>query len=343
MKKFLKLMIAVIAMQGAFLFADEQITLKIATVAPANSPWDVELRKLASEWTKITNGAVRIQFQNMTALGGEKAGIHKMTPRRPGTRAPIDGAIFTSVGLQELAPKARIFTLSIPFLIRSQAELDTVIKNFGSEIEAEYSKVGVRLLAWSNVGWIRFYTKNSYSDVAGVKKQKIAGSGFDSAALSNILKVSGFTIVDLPVNKISQSLKTGVTDGIYSVPIAAYLAGDFKSVNYGLDTRLCPVMAGLVINNDVWNLIPAKYHSQLNAALQKTLEKLNSELERFDVDYTKRMTDQGLKLIYLTPEQVREWDKTFTEDMLRASAAYPDTFNMTLYKNIKTLLEKMRK
>ena len=63
MKKFLKLMIAVIAMQGAFLFADEQITLKIATVAPANSPWDVELRKLASEWTKITNGAVRIQFQ----------------------------------------------------------------------------------------------------------------------------------------------------------------------------------------------------------------------------------------------------------------------------------------
>ena len=79
MKKFFTFMAmaAFLMVQGTLLFAEETITLKIATVAPANSPWDVELKKLASEWTKITNETVRIQFQNMTALGGEKAGIQK--------------------------------------------------------------------------------------------------------------------------------------------------------------------------------------------------------------------------------------------------------------------------
>lgn len=344
MKKFFTFvaMAAFLMVQGTFLFAEETITLKIATVAPANSPWDVELKKLGSEWTKITNGAVRIQFQNMTALGGEKAGIQKMTARRPGQRSPLDGAIFTSIGLNELAPKARIYTLSIPFLIRTQEELDLVIEKFGNEIESEYEKTGVRLLAWSNVGWIRFYTKSNYSDVAGLKKQKIVSSGFDSAALSNALKVAGFTVVDIPAGKVSQSLKTGAAEGMYTVPLAAAVSGDFKALNYGLDTRLCPVMAGFVISNESWNLIPEKYHRQLEASLQRMVEKLNTELERFDIDYTNRMKNQGLQLITLTPAQVQEWDKTLTEDMLRASAAYPDIFNMTLYKNIKTELEKMR-
>lgn len=342
MKKFFALTAAFLMVQGAFLFAEETITLKIGTVAPPNSPWDIELKKLASEWTKITAGTVRVQFKNMTALGGEKAAIQKMTARRPGQRAPLDGAIFTSVGLHELAPKARIYTLCIPFLIRTQEELDFVLEKFGGEVAAEYEKVGVRLLAWSNVGWIRFYTKNSYSDVAGLKKQKIASSGFDSSALSNALKVAGFTMVDIPVSRVSQSLKTGTAEGIYTVPLAACLSGDFKAVKYGLDTRICPVMAGLVMSKESWDLIPEKYHSQMEASLERMVEKLNAELERYDVEYTDRMKKQGLQLITLTPEQVQDWDKTLTEDMLRASTAYPDVFNLTLYSNIKTELEKKR-
>lgn len=343
MKKFIKFIFALAFLQGALLFAQEKVTLKVATVAPANSPWDVELKKLAAEWVKLTNGQVRIQFQDMTAIGGEKAGIQRMTPRRPGQKAVLDGAIFTSIGLNEIAPNARIFTLSIPFLIRTQDELDLVVKNFGNEIEAEYNKAGVQLLAWTNAGWIRFYTKNNYSDLVGLKRQRIVCSGFDSPALSNALKVAGFSVSDMPVNKISTSLKTGAADGIYSVPMLAYLTGDFKNLNYGLDTRLCPVMAGFVVSNESWKLVPAKYHAALKASMKRTIEKLNAELENFDVDYTKRMTNQGLKLITLTPEQTKTWDKTFTEDMKRAGARYPELFNLKLYKNIQDLLEKNRK
>lgn len=325
------------------LFAQEKIVLKIGTIAPANSPWDVELKKLAAEWSKITNGTVSIQFQNITTLGGEKAAIQKMRSARPGQRAPLDGAVLSSIGLHESAPSAKVFTLSCPFLIRTQEELEEVIKNFGSSIEAEYKKAGLELLAWTNAGWIRFFTKDSYSDLAGLKRLKIACSGFDSPVLSNALKIAGFTIEDMKSEKVSQSLKSASgVNGIFSVPMLIYLDGNYKNINYALATRLCPVMAGLVLSSNSWSKIPSKYHAEMKAALQRTVARLNSELEVFDVQYTDLMKSKGVKQIELTQAQTEQWNQILTADMRRASNAYPDMFNLKLYDDIQKLLEKMR-
>ena len=136
------------------IFAQQKIVLKIANSAPARTPWDIELKKLAQEWNKITKGLVSVRFMDMTVLGGEKAGVVKMKPSRPGQRPQIDGAILTPVGLNELAPNAKIFTLSLPFLIQSQEELDLVLSKYGYAFESEIQKNGCKLITWSNVGWL---------------------------------------------------------------------------------------------------------------------------------------------------------------------------------------------
>ena len=41
-------------------------TIKVASVAPARSSWDVEQRRIGKEWADITNGEVELQF--MTTL-----------------------------------------------------------------------------------------------------------------------------------------------------------------------------------------------------------------------------------------------------------------------------------
>lgn len=344
MKKIIKLFTIMLLMLSLPAFAEEKIVLKIATIAPANSPWDVELKKLTAEWTKITNGTVTVQFQNIQTLGGEKVAIQKMRSARPGQKAPLDGAILSSIGLHEVAPGAKIFTLSIPFLIRTQEELELVIKNYGRNFEAEYEKQGLQLLAWTNAGWIRFYTKESYNDLAGLKRLKVACSGFDSPILSNTLKVAGFNVEDIPTAKLATSLKSnsGVS-AIFSIPMLHYLQGYNKSTPYGLDTRMAPVMAGLVLSTESWNRIPQKYHAQMKAAMAKTIEKLNAELEVFDDQYTQYMVDKGMTIIKLNQAQEAEWDKTLTADMQRASKAYPDMLNMVLYDKIKSLLENLRK
>ena len=101
MKKFLTLF-AVLCIASTALVGAESIVLKIATVAPSRSPWDIELKKVAEEWNRITDGLVTVKIYNMSTLGGEKAGIQKLKAARPGQQAPLDGAIFTMIGLHEL-------------------------------------------------------------------------------------------------------------------------------------------------------------------------------------------------------------------------------------------------
>ncbi len=79
----------------------------------------------------------------MTALGGENGVVQKMRSVRPGQSSPIDGAIFTNLGTYELAPDSNVLTLCIPFLFRTQEEVDIVLEKMSGEISnAIQSAVG---------------------------------------------------------------------------------------------------------------------------------------------------------------------------------------------------------
>lgn len=44
------------------LYAKEKVVLKIASIAPARSIWETELKKLSAEWSEITGGLVSMKF-----------------------------------------------------------------------------------------------------------------------------------------------------------------------------------------------------------------------------------------------------------------------------------------
>lgn len=328
---------------SASVFA-QTVTIKIATVAPARSPWEIELKKMAQEWTKITNGKVRIQFYDMTVLGGEKAGIQKLRSSRPGQKAPLDGAVFSTVGLHELAPKAGFYTLSIPFLIQSQEELDLVLKELGGEIEKEVENAGCKVIAWSNVGWLSFYTKDSYRTLGELKKIRMSVSGLDSPVLSDCLKISGFTVMDISADKFVQSLKSkNGTRGFFSVPLLAYAAGFYKDINYILNAKLCPAMAGFVISKNSWEKIPAEYHAALLESAARATKLLNDSLEETDKDCIKKMAENGTNLINPTKKDLEDWKKEFDRNAADVINANSGALNYELFKKIQSILETHRK
>ena len=256
-KKLLFAFFVLVMISG--IFAQQKIVLKIASSAPARTPWDIELKKLAQEWNKITKGLVSVRFMDMTVLGGEKAGVVKMKPSRPGQRPQIDGAILSPVGLNELAPNAKIFTLSLPFLIQNQEELDLVLSEYGYAFENEIQKNGCKLITWSNVGWLSFYTKDSYSTLNELKKIKMLCSN-DTKDFTDVLKISGFNVLPVDPAKFTQELKASAgARSFASVSILAYTLRLYKDVSYMLDARICPIMAGFVMSDESWALIPDQY------------------------------------------------------------------------------------
>ena len=325
------------------LFA-EVITLKIANVAPARSPWDIELKKMAQEWTRLTKGNVRVQFYDTTVLGGEKAVIQKLKSTRPGQKAPIDGALFSTVGLHELAPTAGFYTLSVPFLIKSQEELDLVLHHYGKEIEKKVEKAGCKIIAWSNVGWLSFYTKDSYKTLGELNKIELAIAGLDSPVLSDCLKISGFNAESVSANKFAQALKSrSGPRGFFAVPLLAYAGRFYKDIDYILDAKLCPVMAAFVISNESWAKIPDEYKDALLKSTAKTTKILSESLEKTDRDCITKMANDGKHLIVPTKEELDSWAQEFDKNANEVLAASSQALSKDLFMKIQALLKKNRK
>ncbi len=326
------------------LSGQNKIQLKIASVAPSRSPWDIEQRALAQEWFEITKGQVNVTFYDATSLGGEKAIIQKFRSVRPGQKSPLDGGIFTTIGLHELAPAAAIYTLSIPFLIRNQKELDMVLTKFGPDIISEYRKTGFEIIAWTNVGWLSFYTKDSFSNLAELKKIKIASAGLDSPVLGECFTSSGFTIEDVTAAKLLQALKsTGGVRGFFGVHMFAYVTGLSKTINYGLDAKLCPVVAGLFLSNEAWAKIPAEYKPEMVKAVERMRTRLDLALEQTDRLYVNDMKKDGVTMIVPTDAELAAWEMDFSKDVDKIDRAIPGAFSMPLFRKIQALLQASRK
>lgn len=339
------LLIALIITLVAFsVFPQQKIKLKIASVAPARSPWDIEQRALAQEWSKITGGRVSVAFYDSFSLGGEKAVIQKFRSVRPGQKPMLDGAIFSTIGLNELAPQANIYTLSIPFLIRNQKELDLVLDTYGKDLIAEYNKVGFQMIAWTNVGWLSFYAKDPFNDLPSLKKIKIASAGLDSPILGDSFRASGFNVEDMPADKILQSLKSsGGVRGFFGVHLYAYVTGLSKSINYALEAKLCPVIAGLVISTDSWNEIPDQYKPAMLEAVDRMRKRLDAALEDTDRNYINSMKKEGVTFVSPTEKELSGWESDFSKDIDVIARAAPGAFSIPSFHKIQRLLAETRK
>ena len=337
-------MIAAIFIVSTSLTGAEGIVLKIATVAPSRSSWDIELKKVAEEWNRITDGLVTVKVYNMTTLGGEKAGIQKLKAARPGQQAPLDGAIFTMIGLHELVPDAYIYTLALPFLIQNQQELDKALSIYGNKIESRINAAGYELISWSNVGWLSFYTKEPYKTLGELKKIKLSVAGLDSPILSDSFKLSGFNVVDTPAQKFSQMLKSknGI-GGFFAVHLLTYVGGYYKDISYALDTKLCPVMAGFVISKASWDKIPKKYHAAMKESMEKARKRLNDALDVSDADCVRKMEAGGVTMIRPPKEELKKWEEEFSVNINDIHRAFPNAFDMDMYQNIQKLIAPMRK
>jgi TRAP-type C4-dicarboxylate transport system substrate-binding protein len=106
--------------------APRKITIKLAASVPENTPWGAHLNQMAGEWARATNGEVELKIFYNGVLGDE-AKVMKMLRQNS-----IQAAILTSFGLNELTPQ--VLTLSGPFLIRDEGELDAVMRVLKPEL-----------------------------------------------------------------------------------------------------------------------------------------------------------------------------------------------------------------
>ena len=326
---------------AAALPAQQVKTLKIATVAPSRSAWDVQERILAQDWAKDTGGAIQLQFMGTNAMGGETGVVQKLNTIRPGQKAPIDGAIFTSLGIATLAPETHILTTAVPFMFRDQEEVDLVLNTFAPDFQKAISAKGYVLLGWFNVGWAYFYTKKPVHTPADLKTQKLSVAGIGLPQLSDAFKAAGFRTEDVSPDKLLQSVKTpGGVEGFYSIPMYAYAGQYYKSLPYILDAPICPVMAALIVSAPVWETISAAHKTAMLNGVKKAQANFIAAQRSSDKEYLDRCVEGGCTLVKLTDAERKVMEETLNKDA--AAMIKTGLLDEKFYADIEALLKRRR-
>ncbi len=195
--------------------ADEGTVLKIGTLAPAESPWGQVFKIWTKGLNERTNGALQLQFFWNGQQGDEGAMVGKM---RTGQ---LDGAAITATGLSMIYK--HVLVLQLPGLFRDWGKLDRARDALKPGFDAEFEKVGFKILGWGDVGMAHMMTRGFEVRTPADLKHKncfyIAGDPIESVFYQVVGDVS-------PKQVSVPEILTGLTAGTINVVNAPALAAE---------------------------------------------------------------------------------------------------------------------
>ena len=183
-------------------------TLRIATLAPRESPWG----KVFNAWQKgikeASHGALELQFFYGNQQGDEVAMVGKMRTRQ------LDGAAITATGLAQIYK--HVLVLQLPGLYREWGALDSARKVMRPALDAEFEKQGFKIVGWGDVGMAHVMTK-----------------GFDVRTPADLKHKNTFFLAGDPIEPMFYSIVGDVTPKQLTVPeiLPALTANTINVVN----------------------------------------------------------------------------------------------------------------
>ncbi len=328
-----KLKIILISLLTLIFFAGHvhALTIKIGTIVPLRSPWVKELKKLGLEWSKVTNGTVKIKIFAGSIAGNEKDMVRKI---RMGT---LGGAVFTNRGIMSIYPDA--YVLNIPFLIESEAEFDYIMEKMSPFIEGEMAKKGFRLLIWAKAGWLHFFSKNPVFYPDDLKKHKLSYTT-GAADMELAWKKSGYHVVPNQLKDMMMGLQSGMVDAFYLPPLMAASGQYFSLAPNMCSLRIVPLLGGLVLSDKMWKKIPDKYKDQMIAVAQKMADNLYAKTSDLEKEAIEEMKKHGLKINRTPPDAPAKWKAASDKGM---DVLIGKAFSKEIYEMMMRHIKEYRK
>jgi TRAP-type C4-dicarboxylate transport system substrate-binding protein len=311
-------------------FAQRKITIKVASPIPANSPWGRYLNQIASDWKKITNGEVDMIIYHDGVAGKEKEVVRLLKSKQ------YQAAVLSTFGLYEISPE--IMTLSCPFLIRDDDELDIVLDDLKDDLEDGFSKQGYFTLAWARVGWVKFFSKAPIYTPSDLKKQKL-GTIADQSEMNQVFRTMGFRMVPVERDDILVALNSNTVDTVFQSPVAVGSAQIFGLAKNMASINVAPFTGAVLIDRDVWRRIPDKYKPLLLETVRKNEAELDREVRKFESDMVNIMGSYGLNINQLSPVQEQLWYDEIGQVMPKLVGTL---FDRKVYERAGTILKNYR-
>lgn len=272
----------------------QEFTIKFATLAPERSTWMNVMKEYDRAIRKESGGRLGFKIYSGGVQGDEKDILRKIK------LGQLHSAGITGNGMTTIAPRVRI--LDSPFLFNSYAEVDTVIKKFEGEFNAEFEHNGFVNLGWAEVGFIYVFTNTPVrvsTDMKTVKMWMWEGDPIAEAALRSL----GVNPIPLSITDVLTSLQTGLINGVYSSPYAAVALQWFSRVKYMLNMPLADASGAVIISKKRYDELPTDLQQILLRNGRIYMRKLTEMSRQDNSKSIQTLKDNGVTIVELSSKE----------------------------------------
>jgi len=306
------------------------VEVRLASPLPRNSDWGRQLDRLASEWQRVTNNQVRLRVIHDGLEGSETKMFSSLNADN------IQMGLFVSTGLSEICPA--VMTLSVPFLIKTDEELDLVLKDVLPVLDSQMNRTNFVPIAWAKAGWVKFFTKEAVRTPDDMRRQKVSSSD-TLKEINTVFRTMGFQVVESDMTVMATRLANNVINAIYLTPEAIAPLGLHRYLNNMLDMTVAPVMGGLVMNRVTWNKISPAHQAEIVRVTKLVASEFEANLSKASTNAIAEMRRNGLVINKPTAAQEELWQAEINRAI---TPLLGNGFDRDIYSQINDILARAR-
>ncbi len=301
------LLVATLACSGVASAA----TIKIATVAPDGTAWMREMRAAGDAIKKATDGRVEIKYYPGGVMGDDATVLRKIKIGQ------LQGGAFTGGEATVITPDAQIY--SLPFLFRSQEEIDKVRTKLDPFVKRSFDAAGFELLGISGAGFAYLFSTRDIKTRDDLKAAKVWVPQGDQAA-ELTFKVAGVTPIPLPLSDVYTSLQTGLIDTAANTPSGAIAFQWHTKLKYMVDLPLSYVVGEIVVDKKTTDALSAADHKILDDEFSAGFARLEKATRADNASARDALKQQGITFTVPDETERKSWDAVGIEAFKQFSA-----------------------
>ncbi|HXU71574.1 MAG TPA: TRAP transporter substrate-binding protein DctP [Polyangia bacterium] len=305
------------------------ITLRMAAIAPENTPWARMLTDFTDEVERATHGQLRIKWILNGAAGDEQSSLERV---RNGELSGLAGAIFC----QHVAPS--LHAIEVAGLVESDDEASLVLQHLRPKLDEETRATPFVFLALgTGFGHRVLFSREPVRTFAELKTARNWSYDLDEVERSQ-LALMGIKLLPLPIDQAGAAYDQGRVDGFLSVPAAAVAFRYGVKARYFTDLHSMFLPGCLIISRPTFESLDGDAQRALKDAGDRLAERFNRlGRQQEDEMLSRAFPREGLRAVPMSDEFRREY-----LEAARAASARLGLIPLPLVRQVNTILAEAR-
>ncbi|PIE16334.1 MAG: transporter [Rhodobacterales bacterium] len=301
MKTFVKYMTAgVVALQLATPALAGDMRLKFAGTFPIDHQGSKMMNQIKAD-IEAADVGLKISVFPANQLGSGEAILEDVS------RGNIDLA--TSFLYADTDPRLEI--LSMPFLVSSWDEMDSIMRDLDSEfnmiIKETLADHGIRLLGQNPEGMVGIMTKGEPDNWNTMDPKNMNIRVWSSNIAKSTVETIGFQATTMSWGDIFPALQSGIVDGAFCCTKTAVYSIFAKSKvgTHYIEYNPIPENTSYYMSEKTWAKLDDKQREVLQKAFTKASDDFFAYNRKNDAVFAEKLIEKGYTILKLSPEEMK--------------------------------------